>query len=32
MEQYLQLWVKSCDEIGVAGLLPKRLIDLLGLH
>jgi hypothetical protein len=31
IEQYVQLWKKSCDEIGTAGLLPKRLVDLLGL-
>jgi hypothetical protein len=31
IEQYVRLWEKSCDEIGTAGLLPKRLVDLLGL-
>src|SRR5262249_38365360 len=31
IERYLRLWEKSCDEIGAAGWLPKRLVDLLGL-
>jgi hypothetical protein len=31
IEQYLRLWERSCEEIGAAGGLPKRLIDLLGL-
>jgi hypothetical protein len=31
IERYLRLWAKSCDEIGAAGWLPKRLIDLLDL-
>ena len=31
IEQYMRLWTKSCDEIGAAGRLPKRLVDLLGL-
>jgi hypothetical protein len=32
IEQYMHLWQKSCDEIGVAGRLPKRLVSLLGLR
>jgi hypothetical protein len=32
IERYLRLWTKSCDEIGSAGQLPKRLVDLLGLR
>ena len=32
IEQYLRLWERSCDEIGAAGRLPKRLVDLLGLR
>ena len=32
LEQYVRLWQKSCDEIGAAGWLPNRLIDLLGLR
>ena len=31
IEQYMRLWEKSCKEIGAAGGLPKRLVDLLGL-
>ena len=31
IEQYVHLWEWSCEEIGAAGLLPKRLADLLGL-
>jgi hypothetical protein len=29
IERYLRLWKRSCDEIGAAGELPKRLVDLL---
>jgi hypothetical protein len=32
IEQYLRLWERSCGEIGAAGWLPKRLVDLLGLR
>jgi hypothetical protein len=32
MERYVRLWQKSCDEIGVAGRLPERLVSLLGLR
>ena len=32
IERYLRLWEKSCDEIGAAGGLPKRLVDLLGVR
>jgi hypothetical protein len=32
IERYLSLWQASCDEIGAAGSLPKRLVDLLGLR
>jgi hypothetical protein len=32
IEQYMRLWKQSCDEIGAAGWLPKRLVDLLGLR
>jgi hypothetical protein len=31
IEQYVRLWKKSCDEIGLAGRLPGRVHDLLGL-
>ena len=31
IERYLRLWERSCEEIGAAGGLPKRLVDLLGL-
>jgi hypothetical protein len=31
IERYLRLWEKSCNEIGAAGWLPRRLFDLLGL-
>jgi hypothetical protein len=31
LEQYLDLWKKSCDEIGATGRLPGRVRDLLGL-
>jgi hypothetical protein len=31
IEQYLRLWERSCDGIGTAGRLPKRLVNLLGL-
>jgi hypothetical protein len=31
IEQYMRLWKRSCDEIGVAGRLPGRVHDLLGL-
>lgn len=31
IDRYLRLWQKSCDEIGVAGRLPARLQDLLGV-
>jgi hypothetical protein len=31
IEQYVRLWKKSCNEIGVAGRLPGRVHDLLGL-
>ena len=31
IEQYLGLWERSCAEIGAAGGLPKRLVDLLDL-
>jgi hypothetical protein len=31
IEQYVRLWKKSCDEIGAAGRLPRRVHDLLGL-
>jgi hypothetical protein len=31
IERYLRLWQKSCNVIGAAGRLPKRLADLLGL-
>jgi hypothetical protein len=32
MEDYLQLWQKSCDEIGAIGWLPKRVSDLFGMR
>jgi hypothetical protein len=32
IEQYMRLWETSCNEIGAAGRLPKRLFDLLGLR
>jgi hypothetical protein len=32
IERYLGLWKRSCDEIGAAGGLPKRLADLLGVR
>jgi len=31
IEQYMRLWARSCREIGAAGGLPKRLVELLGL-
>jgi len=31
IERYLRLWERSCEEVGAAGGLPKRLADLLGL-
>ena len=31
IERYVRLWEKSCNEIGAAGWLPRRLFDLLGL-
>jgi len=31
IEQYMRLWEGSCKEIGAAGELPKRFVDLLGL-
>jgi hypothetical protein len=31
IERYLRLWDRSCDDIGAAGRLPKRLVALLGL-
>jgi len=31
IEHYMHLWERSCDEIGAAGGLPKRLVDLLDL-
>jgi hypothetical protein len=31
IERYVRLWKKSCNEIGVAGRLPGRVHDLLGL-
>jgi len=31
IEQYMRLWERSCKEIGAAGALPKRLVDLLDL-
>ncbi len=32
IERYLGLWKRSCDEIGAAGGLPKRLADLMGVQ
>jgi len=32
IERYLYLWRRSCGEIGAAGGLPKRLVDLLGVR
>jgi hypothetical protein len=32
IEGYLRLWERSCDEIGAAGWLPRRLVDLLGVR
>jgi len=31
IERYMGLWERSCEEIGAAGVLPKRLVDLLDL-
>jgi len=31
IEQYMRLWEKSCEELGTAGVLPKRLVNLLDL-
>jgi len=31
IEQYMRLWERSCEEIGAAGGLPKRIVDLLDL-
>ena len=31
IERFMRLWDKSCNEIGAAGWLPRRLVDLLGL-
>jgi len=31
IERYLRLWERSCQEIGAAGVLPKRLRGSLGL-
>jgi len=31
IEQYMRLWEESCKEIGAAGGLPKRIVDLLDL-
>jgi len=32
IERYLHLWKRSCGEVGAAGGLPKRLVDLLGVR
>jgi len=31
IERYLRVWQKSCNEIGAARRLPRRLVNLLGL-
>lgn len=31
IHDYLNFWKKSCDDIGAAGRLPKRIADILGV-